>query len=45
MADGTLNWLRNNAKCPLGHPDGWEIPLDKLDEFNAMIRNITIKGF
>ena len=37
-------WLEKNAKrmTDKGHPDGWEIPLEKLDEFNSLLDGITI---
>jgi hypothetical protein len=40
--DSVMAWLIKNATRPLGHPDGWAIPLNKLDEFNALIKSIIV---
>jgi hypothetical protein len=31
-----------NAKSAFGHPDTWEIPADKLDQFNSLIKSISV---
>jgi hypothetical protein len=40
--EGTREWLKKNADPIPGHPNGYAIPADKLDEFNGLIDRIDI---
>lgn len=41
VEEGTLDWLKQFETKPLNEPGRYEIPWDKLDEFNRRIVNIN----